>query len=215
MSASRTRGRPREFDTAKALRGAMELFWEKGYDASTLPELLAAMGNLSPPSFYAAFGSKEQVFADAVALYRKEIGCEAATALDGGATARESIAAFFRASLKMITSSKPARGCLMVLGAVNSTNPSATALLRETRCEGQDLIRKRIRRGIAEGDVPKSADADAIAAFYATVGYGLAHGAKDGTPPSTLARVVDAAIGAWDTVVGTRSARTRKTRRRA
>jgi AcrR family transcriptional regulator len=192
----------------------MELFWEKGYDATTLPDLLAAMGDISPPSFYAAFGSKEQVFQDAVDLYRKEVVCEATAALDGGATARESIAAVCPESLKMLTSSKYPRGCLLVLGAVNSANPAATALLRETRCEGQNLIRKRIRRGMADGDVPKSADADAIAAFYSTVMYGLAHGAKDGTPASTLGRVVDAAIDAWETVVGTRATRPRKKRRR-
>ena len=52
------RGRPRTFDREQALRSALEVFWERGYDGATLEELQAAMGGIAPPSFYAAFRSK-------------------------------------------------------------------------------------------------------------------------------------------------------------
>ena len=179
----------------------MELFWRRGYDASTLPELQAAMGNISPPSFYAAFGSKEKVFADAVALYRAEVACDGARALAQGATAKESIAGLIRESLKMFTGSPTQRGCLFILGAVNSTNPAAESLLREQRRQGLEMIRGRIRRGIVDGDVPKTADAETIATFYATVLNGLAFAANDGVPTSSLRRVAESALEAWDGLV--------------
>lgn len=215
MKQKTRRGRPREFDTAKALRGAMELFWRRGYDASTLPELQAAMGNISPPSFYAAFGSKEKVFADAVALYRTEVACDASRALADGATAQASVAGLVRASLTMFTGTPRQRGCLFILGAVNSTNPTAEALLRQQRREGLELIRARIKRGMAEGDVPKTTDADRVATFYATMLNGLAFAAADGMPATALARVADSALEAWDGLVATKMPRRRASRRRA
>jgi AcrR family transcriptional regulator len=180
----------------------MELFWKRGYDNTTLQDLQTAMGDISPPSFYAAFGSKEQVFAEAVELYKSEVACDAVTALMTGKTARQSIEAFMRASLKMFTSTSSPRGCLMLMGALNSTNPAADRMLRDHRCQGQEMLRERIKRGVTDGDVPKGADVNAVAAFYTTVSHGLSVSAKDGIPTATLARVVDGAIGAWDAVTG-------------
>ena len=54
------RGRPRTFDREDALRRAMEVFWEHGYEGASMTELTAAMG-INSPSLYAAFGCKEQL----------------------------------------------------------------------------------------------------------------------------------------------------------
>ena len=54
-------GRPRTFNREKALNKAMEIFWAKGYEGATLTDLQKAMGGITAPSFYAAFGSKEAV----------------------------------------------------------------------------------------------------------------------------------------------------------
>ena len=62
------RGRPAGFDRAEALHRAMELFWARGYEGTTLDELTAAMG-INRPSLYAAFGDKEQLFRRALDRY--------------------------------------------------------------------------------------------------------------------------------------------------
>jgi AcrR family transcriptional regulator len=62
------RGRPREFDIDQALDRALMLFWRKGYEGTTLPELTRAMG-INRPSLYAAFGSKERLFRKALDRY--------------------------------------------------------------------------------------------------------------------------------------------------
>src|SRR5690348_16407227 len=68
---TRGRGRPRAFDRKAALDAAMRLFWKKGYSATSIADLTAAMG-IGSPSLYAAFGSKEQLYAEALDHYRNE-----------------------------------------------------------------------------------------------------------------------------------------------
>ena len=65
----KARGRPRSFDCEAALESAMQVFWEKGYDAASLTDLTEAMG-INPPSLYAAFGDKERLYLAAVEMYR-------------------------------------------------------------------------------------------------------------------------------------------------
>ena len=60
---------PRGFDREEALRRAMDVFWSLGYEGATLTDLQEAMGGITAPSFYAAFGSKENLFREAVELY--------------------------------------------------------------------------------------------------------------------------------------------------
>jgi AcrR family transcriptional regulator len=214
MTTPLRRGRPREFDRNEALRKAMELFWARGYDATTLPELQAAMGDISPPSFYAAFGSKERLFAEAVELYNQEVACDSLAALQGGATARDAFEGLMRENVKMLL--RPVagnRGCLMVLGSLNSTNSAAEKLLRSHRTKGQAAMRERIRKGIADGDVPKSANVDAIVTYYSTVLFGLALSARDGLTPSALNGVVEAALATWDTLAGAKPRRRRSATR--
>src|SRR5215471_13144873 len=86
--AKRPRGRPRSFDRDEVLARAMQVFWEKGYEAASMQDLLTAM-NLSSPSLYAAFGDKESLFIEAVERYVESVrqDCECS----GEYTARESI----------------------------------------------------------------------------------------------------------------------------
>src|SRR6201997_4182982 len=85
------RGRPRTFDRQIALRQARQGFWALVYEGATLNELQAAMGGIAPPSFYAAFGSKEELFREAVELYSRTLGAPMMKALEEGATARASV----------------------------------------------------------------------------------------------------------------------------
>src|SRR5438445_3107154 len=75
------RGRPREFDVEKALERAMNVFWRKGYEGASLPDLTRAMG-INRPSLYAAFGNKESLFRKALDRYAEGPGSYVRDALE-------------------------------------------------------------------------------------------------------------------------------------
>jgi AcrR family transcriptional regulator len=209
------RGRPRTFDRDQALKSAIEVFWARGYDGATLEELQAAMGGIAPPSFYAAFGSKDRLFREAVGRYHREMSGRFLGALEAP-TAREGIEALLRAAVDTFSGGHGPRGCLIMLGALNCTraNKDAHDYLLELRQQGPDAIRQRLARGVADGDVPAGAPLAELTSFYTTVLQGLAIRAHDHASRQALTAAVDAAMAAWEPMM--RQARTapRKASRR-
>jgi AcrR family transcriptional regulator len=198
------RGRPRSFDRDTALQRAMEVFWDRGYDGASLEDLLKAMGGLTPPSFYAAFGSKEDLFIEVVELYQRVNGAGPVHALENGATARESISDMLKTAVASFDQPGMGRGCLLVLGAPTRTRTNAAAhdKLRVMRQMPAEMIRKRLKRAIADEELAATIPVEQIAAFYATVAHGLAIHARDGVPRKTLVATVEAAMAAWDSLTG-------------
>jgi AcrR family transcriptional regulator len=197
------RGRPRSFDRAHALRQAMEVFWRRGYEGASITDLTTAMG-INSPSLYAAFGCKEALFREAVAYYNETEGVGAANALRDLPTAKEAIGGFLRQNVIAYTDADKPSGCMIVLTATTYTEQSQAvhAHLAEWRIATEHDFRERIERGIAEGDVPATADAATIAAFYSAVNQGMAIQARDGADRSKLSAVAESAISAWDGLVG-------------
>lgn len=190
------RGRPRGFDRDQALQRAMEVFWEHGYEGTSISDLTAAMG-IGPPSLYAAFGSKEQLFREAVELYDSLEGAE--SALHDAATARQGIEAMLREHAGNYTDPETPAGCLIVLGATAHApeNRKIAEYLAGWRRETTELLRARLARGVQEGDVPASADIDALAAYFNTLLEGLSVEARDGASREQLERTIDCAMAAW------------------
>lgn len=199
-----TRGRPRSFDREKALLSAQELFWASGYEGVTLSDLQEAMGGITAPSFYAAFGSKEQLFRETVELFQKTEGVAPLRGLTESATARESIEAMLLAAADSCTQPGKPRGCLLVLAAINcaQSNLGVQDYLRDLRAQRQKVIQRRLARGIAEGDLPATANVAALASFYGTLVDGIALQARDGATRKALRETVRSAMAAWDAIVG-------------
>lgn len=180
----------------------MEVFWARGYEGATLEDLQAAMGGISPPSFYHAFESKEALFREAVDLYVKTVGGPTVRALNGGATAREAIEAMLRSAAESFCRPGKPHGCMLVLGATNCapSNKGPEDYLRTIRRRTPELIKQRLKRGIAEGELSPELDIVAIAAFYATIIHGLGVRAGDGASRTALIGAVDGAMAAWETL---------------
>ncbi|BDI30209.1 TetR family transcriptional regulator [Capsulimonas corticalis] len=181
----------------------MEVFWRLGYESASLSELTGAIG-INAPSFYAAFGSKEALFQEAVALYQTGVGSGTARAIAEQPTARAAIATILRDAVQLFTDGSSPPGCLIVLGTMNCSPASKGAQehLLVLRRRTQDIIRERLERGIAEGDVPASANVSAMTSFYTTVLHGLSIQARDGDSRATLTDVADCAMSAWDGLAG-------------
>lgn len=197
------RGRPRSFDREDALRGAMNVFWSVGYEGATLTDLQEAMGGITAPSFYAAFGSKEELFREAVELYSRTLGRPMIQALEEGSTARASMETLLQAAVEAFSKPGMPRGCLLVLGAIKSmpANKRVQDYLRGLRARRQTLIHERLQRGVAAGELPSGLDLSALASFYTTVVDGLAIQARDGASRRELRFAAACAMAAWDKVV--------------
>ena len=109
-------GRTRQFDVDEALDRALEVFWARGYEGATLPELTMAMG-INRPSLYAAFGNKEQLFRKALDRYQTGPMSFLTEALRKP-TARAVVEAIFSGFVRMQRDRDKARGCLIVSGAL-------------------------------------------------------------------------------------------------
>lgn len=177
----------------------MQVFWAKGYEGAQLVDLTAAMG-INPPSFYAAFGSKQAIFREAIDLYLATSGANAMRALEETPVARDAVEAMLRASAAVALAAPEAGGCLLILGLVNCLpeNRPSRDYLRDIRRTTIERIRRRLDRGLGDGDLAAGADTAELASFYATVMQGLSLQARDGAGREELDAVVAAAMRALD-----------------
>ncbi|QDZ11739.1 TetR/AcrR family transcriptional regulator [Devosia ginsengisoli] len=196
-------GRPREFDRTEALQKAMLLFWERGYEGTSIGDLSAALA-IGKPSLYAAFGNKETLFLEALQLYEDTYGCFSQADLDDAPTAHAAFVMTLRRNAASQLNAGAPPGCFIVLSATVGTpqNADVRAHLTRRRQATRDRLAARLARGIADGDVPETADPQAVATFYATVINGLAIEARDGAGQAELDRIVSGALAAWDSLVG-------------
>jgi AcrR family transcriptional regulator len=194
-------GRPRSFDRDVALKRAMEMFWERGYEAVSLAEIASELG-LTKPSIYAAFGGKAALFREAIELYSRTAGSSTQSALADEPTARAAVEAMLRNNARSYTTPGRPRGCMVVLAASvgSSENEEIRAFLASIRKQSRDLLAKRVQRGIRDGDVAAGADAQRVAAFYTTLLAGLSVQARDGVSAQAMNRTIDDAMSLWDVV---------------
>ncbi len=195
----RSRGRPRAFDRATALRRAMEIFWERGYEGTSVGELATALG-IQKPSLYAAFGCKEALFREAVALYNQTDGHATVNALTTQPTARQAVEAMLRDNARGYTQPGKPPGCMIVLAANLGApqNANVRDFLADCRQQAHAALRQRLDQGIADGDLPTGVDTEGLAAFYVTVLNGLSIEARDGASLESMNAIIDKAMAAWN-----------------
>jgi AcrR family transcriptional regulator len=201
---ARSRGRPRAFDREAALAQATRLFWIKGFEATSIADLTEAMG-IGSPSLYAAFGSKEALYAEALRHYRDNNEAFVWAGFFSAGTAREAAMSLLMDSAAALTGcvADIPRGCMVTLSSVGSEGHAELGeLLRTARTVTLDRLKLRLNQAISEGEIPASTDVHALARFVQTVQNGMSILARDGATRGELEAVAELAMLGWDTRTG-------------
>lgn len=193
-------GRPRTFDRDAAIVQAMHLFWEHGYQATSLSQLKAGIGGgISAPSFYAAFGSKEALFDEVVEHYMNTHGRVTESLFDSDLSARDAVELTLRRSASMQCETGHPRGCMVALGVIGVCTPEqGTTVLSEVRDRTRKGIRACIERAISEGELAADTDVQALTSAFDSFLLGLSTLARDGIEHAALDAAVGQIMKLWD-----------------
>jgi len=199
-------GRPRSFDRDVAITQAMHLFWEHGYDATSLSQLKANIGTgITAPSFYAAFGSKQALFEEVMERYLNTHGRVTESLFDTTLAPREAIELTLRRSAKMQCEPGHPKGCLVALGLLSTCTDESKAIstpLAEARALNRAGIVACVKRGIALGELPATVVPEALVAAFDSFLLGISVLARDGLAFEQIDAAVTQIMGLWDSAQG-------------
>ncbi|WP_181969719.1 TetR/AcrR family transcriptional regulator [Paraburkholderia sp. DHOC27] len=177
---------------------AMLLFWRKGFHATSLRDLGEAL-DIRMPSLYAAFGSKEALYVEAVDLYMRVTRTLLWQHLENGEPARAAIRALLLATAKELTNDEAhPGGCMVTFATTDEDMPAdVVTAIRQAREAWLDIIRERLQVAMKEGELPDSTDVNGLSRFYFSMVQSIGIQAHDGVPYPELETIVDIAMSAW------------------
>lgn len=194
----RPRGRPRAFDRDAALWKAMMLFWERGYEGTSVADLTETLG-IAPASLYGTFGSKEALYQEALKVYASRPGVSFAELVANAANAFAATRRVLRARAIAFADRSTPLGCMVSATGIGCApeNRGVAALPAERRRKGLDALIGLFQEAIQSGELPPETDTTALARFYLGVIQGMAVQAHDGATEPELLAVVETAMTAW------------------
>ncbi|CAI8821166.1 MULTISPECIES: TetR/AcrR family transcriptional regulator [Pseudomonas] len=195
-------GRPRAFDRDDAVDQAMQLFWQHGYDSTSLSLLKAELGGgISAPSFYAAFGSKEALFDECVQRYLTTFAQVTECLWDETLPPRQAIETALRQSARMQCDDGHPKGCMVTLGVMSAPSPEnahVAQALTHSRARTRAGIVACVERGVSEGLLAEDTNAAAMATVFDSFLQGISILARDNTPIESIDAAITQVMRTWD-----------------
>lgn len=179
-------GRPREFDYDQALDQAMHVFWKKGYEGTSMPDLTEAM-NMNRPSIYSSFGNKEELFKKALDRYLQKWEVTFRDRLNAP-TLKEALENVLCGVATSFSCPETPKGCMTVQGTLVGSDDSLAVRREATKRRAQlvGLLQERIERAQKDGDLSRDTDAKGLAQFFATVLHGMSVQSASGVSKGDL-----------------------------
>jgi len=187
-------GRPIGFDRDAALEAAMLLFWQRGYEGTSMADLTHAMG-LNPSSIYAAFGDKHTLFQLVVKRYMELRAQYAVRALEEP-TLERFIRALFENTVAFLATPGHPPTCMTLAGAVGCSLDATPArdLMTAIRKQNQVALKERLLKARKSGELSKEINVDDYARYLSTIVAGLSIQAANGSTKAELSRTAQMAL---------------------
>ncbi|MFK5983972.1 MAG: TetR/AcrR family transcriptional regulator [Pseudomonadota bacterium] len=194
-----TTGRPIEFNPDTALDAAMQLFWQKGYESTSLQNLINAM-DLSKSSFYQAFKSKHQLFQRCIQQYQNMLSGKMKEHLEGAASRKSNISILFYNKADETSGLNARRGCLTMNTASEfaQTDPEISALISQSIESFVDVFESAIKQAQQQGEISTDKDARSIAAYLVSSMSGLNTMIKSGADRESIKRIATIILSVLD-----------------
>ena len=192
--------RTRQFDERQALVSAMLVFWEKGFEGTSIQDLEDAMG-LKRTSIYNAFGNKRALFERVMACYKESV--MAALLADmyySAPNIREGVRRLLNGTLNIHFDEDNPGGCLVVLSVLESGQHDAKsqAAMQQTIHDLKNALQSRLTRAKKANELPASLDTAATATTIATTMNGMMVMGKANFTRASLKKTVNQIVGLLD-----------------
>jgi len=187
-------GRPKEFDRDAVLDRALELFWDRGYEGTSMSDLVEQLG-IGRQSLYDTFGDKRALYLLALDRYRQE-GNRTPWHLLEELPLRAGLRALFVAVIDWIVENPQGRTCMLVSAAAERAplDADVTARFCQSTQQLEQRFADRLRRAKASGEIGAHHDVQAVARYLANTLYGLQVTGKGVTDRAHLLQIVDVAL---------------------
>jgi AcrR family transcriptional regulator len=187
-------GRPIGFDKDAALEAAMLLFWQRGYEGTSMADLTQAMG-LNPSSIYAAFGDKHALFQLAVKRYMEMRAQYAGKALEEPSLEKV-VRALFDNTVAFLTTPGHPPTCMTLAGSVGCSLDASPArdIMTEIRKQNEVAMRERFLQARKSGELSKDVNVDDYTRYLSSILAGLSIQAANGSTKAELKRTANMAL---------------------
>ncbi len=176
----------------------MRLFWQHGYETTSISDLTAAM-QITAPSLYTAFRDKKGLFLEAVERYQRRGSQTGIEIVESAATAKRAASVLLLGAANAFTGKDDPKGCLLASAAAtgSAAAQNVQAALAAIRRGIETALRKKAVQDRAAGILPDAADAAALAALTMAVIQGMSVAARDGADRKKLQAIAATALSAW------------------
>jgi TetR/AcrR family transcriptional repressor of nem operon len=184
--------RPREFDVDEVLDRATELFWTRGYEATSVQDLVDTLG-VNRASLYATFGDKAELFDAVLHRYGERVNGVLMEVLAAPASGAEAVRAWFKILIEKATEPRGPRGCLMLntlTGGTTVPEPLMDRVVAGVRAT-TDLLHEALAR---DPELASRENVRTLARFFAAEGHGLAVLARAGVRRAELEAAAEVAL---------------------
>lgn len=190
-------GRPLKYEPDVALDATMQAFWRRGYDGTSMRDLLDATG-LSKSSFYQAFNSKHEAFRRALSHYCDNVTSNLRSRLRAGDSGWEFIESVLMGAAEEVLSSKDPRGCMIVNVATefSARDPRISDLIGDGAKRVTQVFVAAVKQAQSEGSIPQDKDASVLGRYLLSSLSGLRTMVKAGTSHRAMTEIVGVIMSA-------------------